>query len=237
MRMRQSHAPAVDSSGDWGYRPHGQAAGDPSSMRDEQLGKIFRDMRHAMKVSRETIARRLATTPSTIESFESGAIATLPHWKETGRIVRAYCELTRVDAEPILQRIRGRLQEFASQAKLARVATPIEFTSRTSQRSVPMTRNARNQAVGRPTARSPRRRRARVLFALSAPLALVAAVVYLAQSLPQPVYRAIGLLPDRAEIAVRAGLDYLVLLSAPRRDGLRWVEVSDPRARKADKLQ
>jgi hypothetical protein len=84
---------------------------------------------------------------------------------------------------------------------------------------------------------SRRRRRARVLFALSAPLALVAAVVYLAQAAPQPVYRAISLLPDSIERAVRAGLDHIVLLSAPRREGLRWIEVSDPRVRKADKLQ
>jgi hypothetical protein len=35
---------------------------------------------------------------------------------------------------------------------------------------------------------------------------------------------------------VRAGLDYVVLLMAPRRDGLKWIEVGDPRLRKADKL-
>jgi len=27
-----------------------------------------------------------------------------------------------------------------------------------------------------------------------------------------------------------------VLITAPRRDGLRWIEVGDPRLRKADKL-
>jgi transcriptional regulator with XRE-family HTH domain len=235
MRSRLSHAQAAEAGDDWGDQSDGH--GDPASVRDEQLGKIFRDMRHAMKVSRETIARRLATSPATIESFESGAVAMLPHWKETGRIVQAYCQLLRVDAEPILQRIRIRLQEVAAQARAARVATPIEFTGpRTSPRSVPTTRS---QPTARPHGRSPRRRRrrARVLFALSAPLALAAAVVYFAQAMPQPVYRALSVLPDRAEIAVRAGLDYLMILSAPQRDGLRWIEVSDPRARKADKLR
>jgi transcriptional regulator with XRE-family HTH domain len=239
--MRQSRAEAPD---DWGYAPY--AGGDPWSARDEQLGKTFRDMRQAMKVSRETIARRLATTPSTIESFETGAVAALPHWKETGRIVRTYCELMRVDADPILRRIRDRLQELAIEAKSARVATPIEFAAaRTSPRSapstrgVPTTRGSRSERTARSQMRAPRRRRrrARVLFALSAPLALAAALIYLVQSTPEPVYRAIGLLPGRVEIAARAALDYLVLLSAPRRDGLRWIEVSDPRARKADKLQ
>ena len=35
---------------------------------------IFRDMRLTMKISRETIARRLATSISTIDSFEAGVI-------------------------------------------------------------------------------------------------------------------------------------------------------------------
>jgi hypothetical protein len=33
------------------------------------------------------------------------------------------------------------------------------------------------------------------------------------------------------------GLDQVMLLTAPRREGLRWIEVGDPRLRKADKLQ
>jgi hypothetical protein len=50
------------------------------------------------------------------------------------------------------------------------------------------------------------------------------------------MYRAIALLPRPAGHAVRAVVDYVVLLTAPRREGLRWIEVSDPRLRKADKL-
>ena len=47
----------------------------------------------------------------------------------------------------------------------------------------------------------------------------------------------VALLPGPAEAAVRAGVDYVVLLAAPRREGLRWIEMGDPRLRKADKLQ
>jgi hypothetical protein len=240
--MRMQGQAIVPGVGDDGGRPPYAYPGGNADLwaRDEQLGKIFRDMRQAMRVSRETIARRLATNSATIESFETGAVASLPNWKETGRIVRTYCDLLRVDPEPILGHIRGRLQTIANEAKAARVATPIEFTSgRTSPRSIPTTRSVRTAPTVHAQTRPPRRRRrrTRVLFALSAPLALVAAVFYLAQATPQPVYAAINFLPDSAEIAVRAGVDYLMLLSAPRRDGLRWIEVSDPRARKADKLQ
>jgi hypothetical protein len=68
-------------------------------------------------------------------------------------------------------------------------------------------------------------------------LALLAGVAILAQVMPGPVYRMVGLLPGGLNASVRAGLDYVTLLTAPRRDGLKWIEVSDPRLRKADKLQ
>ena len=72
---------------------------------------------------------------------------------------------------------------------------------------------------------------------LAVGLALIAALVYLAHAAPKPMFSAISLLPDPAGTALRGGLDYLVLVTAPRREGLRWIEVGDPRLRKADKLQ
>ena len=75
------------------------------------------------------------------------------------------------------------------------------------------------------------------MFAISAPLVLAALAFYAAQAAPAPIYRAIGLLPERMAGPARAGMDSLVLYSAPRRDGLRWVDVGDPQLRKVDKLQ
>jgi hypothetical protein len=49
-------------------------------------------------------------------------------------------------------------------------------------------------------------------------------MVYAAQTMPQVVYPAIAMLPDRVEVPVRAGLEYMILLTAPSRDGLRWIE-------------
>jgi hypothetical protein len=207
--------------------------------RDQQLGQIFRNMRLAMKVSRETIARRLATNAACVDTFESGAVAALPHAKETDRIVRGYCELMRLDPEPILWRIRSQLQALAEQARLpASMPLPAAIVpstaGRSARRSQPGARTERSRS-GRPKAHA-HRRRTRALFALSAPVALLAALVYVAHAAPRPVYRAVGLLPAPAGRAVRVALDYVVLLTAPRREGLRWIEVSDPRLRKADKL-
>jgi hypothetical protein len=229
--MRQGSDEGSGVREDGRFPAHAQLGLGLDGVRDEQLAQIFRNMRLAMRVSRETIARRLATSPSTVDSLEQGAVGALPHWKETCRIVRAYATLARVDAEPILRHIRDQLQALARQS---RTPTPVEFTSgrpvTRTQPTVPRSQRGEVRA-------SRRRRRTRVLFAVSAPLALAAALVYLAQAAPQPVYGAIGLLPEAAERVVRAGLDYVVVLSAPRRDGLRWIDVSDPRVRKADKLQ
>jgi hypothetical protein len=245
MRQDSGGGPDVGNGGGFPPRVYAGANGDASAWRDEQLGQIFRNMRLTMKVSRETIARRLATSTSSIDTFEAGAVAALPHGKETDRIVRGYCELLRVDPEPILWRIRGHMQVLANQARFAvptapPPAAPVPSTTtagRAGTRSQPVSQSERTRSE-RTQARSPsRRRRARALFALSAPVALVAALVYFAHAVPRPVYRAIALLPDPAEAAVRAGLDYLMLLTAPRREGLRWIEVGDPRLRKADKLR
>ena len=235
-------------AGGGGYVPPpaylGAEAGDPAGWQDAELGQIFRNMRLAMKVSRETIARRLATSTACVDNFEAGAVAALPHAKETDRIVRGYCELLRLDPEPILWRIRSHLEALAEGARAAAtMPLPAAIVPTSSGRSVRQTSHGAKTAASskseRSTNRSPSpfRRRTRALFALSAPIALLAALVYVAHAAPRPVYRFIALLPAPAGPAVRASLDYLVLLTAPRREGLWWIEVSDPRLRKADKLK
>jgi transcriptional regulator with XRE-family HTH domain len=216
------------------------AISEPSAGRDDQLGQIFLNMRKAMNVSRETIARRLATRASTIDDFEAGAVAALPHWKETQRIVRGYCQLLRLDPEPILWRIRSQLDALSNpvrppmQAPRGPMPLPASPTGRPN--GVPASLARERTRTERPEGEG-RRRGVRTLFALTLPAALLAGVVYAAQTVPQYVYPAIAMLPDRVEVPVRAGLEYMLLLTAPSRDGLRWIEVGDPRVRKADKLQ
>jgi cytoskeletal protein RodZ len=239
MRVRQDAGGLGGDGGSFPARVYvGADAGDQSALRDEQLGQIFRNMRLAMKVSRETIARRLATNTACVDTFEAGAVGALPHAKETDRIVRGYCELLRLDPDPILWRIRNQVQALANAMPLPAALVP-STVGRSARRSPPVAKTEQGRSERpneRPKAHSPHRR-ARALFALSAPVALLAALVYVAQAAPRSVYRTIALLPDPAGYAVRAAVDYVVLLTAPRREGLRWIEVSDPRLRKADKLK
>jgi hypothetical protein len=211
----------------------GSASGEPSGGRDEQVGKIFRNMRSALKVSRDALARRLATSAAVIDSFEAGAISALPHWKETERIVRSYCDLLRFDPEPVLWRLRSQFQTAANYARSTPQPPPPPRLGGPRHGSRTEGSMAAVPGGARPARR---RRRARTLFVLSTPIVFAAGLVYLGQSASRPVYQAIALLPLPIAGPVRAGFDYLVGLTTPSRDGLTWIEVSDPRSRKTDKL-
>jgi hypothetical protein len=180
-----------------------------------------------MRLTREALARRLATSPAILDNFEAGAITALPHSKETTRIVNGYCELMRIDPEPILWRITSQLRSIAAQARPSQPREPAAPQPPSGAGAMP-----RPPALPRAEPAKPRRR-ARVLFALSAPVALVALVA----AMPQPVYRALALMPASIGNPVRALLDPLVLVTAPSREGLKWIEFNDPQLRKADKLQ
>jgi hypothetical protein len=143
--------------------------------------------------------------------------------------VRGYCELLKLDPEPILWRIQQLLRGGAE--------------ARGGGNEVASTRpSARPPALPRAPAGAgevvPRRERSRVrkVLLLGALPVVAAALAYVAVLAPAAVYRAIALLPASVAGPARAGLDVLVLYSAPRRDGLRWVDVGDPQLRKGNKL-
>ena len=107
MRMRQPGVGSRDAPSRGPPLPaRANGLAQPTSQgQDPQVAHIFRNMRAATRLTREAIARRLATTPGVIEDLENGAVGSLPHWRETVRIVRSYCELLRLDPEPLLWRI------------------------------------------------------------------------------------------------------------------------------------
>jgi transcriptional regulator with XRE-family HTH domain len=227
MRRRAAEEHDVGHAGRGSSRLHISGISEPTAGRDEQLGSIFHNLRMSLKLSREGIARRLAVTPSIIDGFESGVVSALPHWKETVRIVNGYCQLVGIDPEPILWRISSQLQAAASPPRTS-----------TARSHLPPAAAPPPQRRSERVSRAPERRlrRARTLFVVTAPIALLAGAIYVAQALPAEVYGAIRLLPEPVAKPVRASFDYFLLLTAQRRDGLRWLETGDPKSRKADKL-
>jgi hypothetical protein len=193
--------------------------------RDPQLAHIFRNMRAAMRLPREALARRLATTPGVIEDLENGAIVSLPHWPETVRIVRSYCELLRLDPQPLLWRIQQILRGSPGLAGQDVPSRPVGHLPAVTLRKPPPPEpvdRRRSSGVGR-------------LLLLASPPVAAAAAASLAILAPGPTYKLVSLLPPSVAGPARTGLDLLVLYSAPRHDGLRWIDVGDPRLRKVNK--
>jgi cytoskeletal protein RodZ len=222
MRTRQPAAGSRDARSHGSSARASNGAGAPAAPgRDPQIGHIFRNMRAATRLSREAVARRLATTPATIENLETGAVLALPHWRETVRIVRSYCDLLRLDPEPLLWRMRQLLQAGGSDDDPpTRPPGPPPLRKHRSAAHAP---RRRGRGVGR-------------ILLLATPPVVVAALAYFASVAPASFYQAISQLPAPMAGPARAALDYFVLHSAPRREGLRWIDVGDPQLRKVDKL-
>lgn len=64
----------------------------------------------------------------------------------------------------------------------------------------------------------------------------LALALLLALCQPRFVHLVSSRLPDPMAQGLRSVHDYLLIRFAPEREGLRWIEVSDPRARRTDKL-
>jgi hypothetical protein len=75
-------------------------------------------------------------------------------------------------------------------------------------------------------------RTGRLLFAIAVPVGLL---VLLSQT--SVLEAAVAQLPPSVARIVRGAQDYVTLQLAPVRDGMRWIDVRDPRSRRSDKLR
>jgi hypothetical protein len=75
-------------------------------------------------------------------------------------------------------------------------------------------------------------RAGRALFAVTVPVALV---VLITQT--SVLEAAVSKLPPSVARIVRGAQNYVIVQLAPIRDGLRWIDVPDPRTRRSDKLR
>lgn len=199
----------------------GEDAFNPFRQSDLQLGDVFRSMRMTLRASKDAIAMRLGTTTWVIDALEAGAVDLLPTWRETARVVHGYAELVHIDPEPLLRRIRGQ-----HAADPQRVVPTDEQNPPTGP-----ARAAHREADVEPDAAPSRRKYALI------PVPAVVLVGLMLHFWPGPLYAGARMLPAWTSPAIRSALDFAVLQMAPRRDGLRWVSVGDPRLRKSDKLQ
>jgi cytoskeletal protein RodZ len=184
----------------------------------QEVGRFFRDLRQAFRVSQAQIAQQLATRIDIIAALETGHVRALPPWPETCRIVRSYAALAGLDPRPALHSI-----EMLLQAEAYAPAAPQQ------PRDEPMLASAgeslRTLWHGRVG------QAARLLFAFSIPVALVVLVTQ-----TSVLEAAVAKLPPSVKRIVRGAQNYVIVQFAPVRDGMRWIDVPDPRTRRGDKL-
>lgn len=207
-----------------GRRLHLRGVAERPAGVDEQIGDVFRKMRMMTGWSRDQVARQLGTSVAVIELLEAGALRGLPAWPQTQRIITSYGALVGIDARPLLRRIAAQL------------AAPAVAAREPAERVEPIDVPTMPQPAS--TARNLRRRRRarRAFYAVSAPMLAAGLGIWLAHTQPPALMAAVNALPTPISRPIRTTLDYILMQSAPRRDGLRWIEVSDPRTRKSDRL-
>jgi len=213
----------------------------PVSVMAGEVARFFRDLRGALRLTPEQAAQALATRVDIIVALELGQIGALPPWPETCRIVRTYAGFAGLDPRPVLHsleqlfvsaprgpapKIRGSRRNLMP--NLGKQGAPIMAAiGDGSRRAAAAARNMRqavNDRAGRP---------GMALFTVTMGVALILLVTTQTAVLEA----AVSQLPPSMKRIVRGAQNYVIVSLAPVRDGLRWIDVADPRSRRSDKLR
>ena len=189
-----------------------------------------------MQLSPAQAAQRLATRMDIIGALETGDVSALPPWPECCRIVRTYTAPVGLDPRPILHSLETLLALAARTPKPAPKRSFVPRLRREAKAAQPARPGpAANPAIAAVSAnfgRLMKGRNGRVLFAIAVPVGLL---VLLSQT--SVLEAAVAQLPPPVARIVRGAQDYVTVQLAPVRDGLRWIDVRDPRSRRTDKLR
>lgn len=199
-----------------------------------EIARFFADLRRVIGASPFEAAARLRTHAGVVAALERAEIESLPPWPETQRVVLGFTAWAGIDGRPVLnalgilfheaeQRRRVAVQVAALRPAIAASAVRLRQAKiAIAEGAKRLPREALNQARERPV---------RTFYAVSLPLGML--VLALNTGL---VHQALAHIPRpivRAAVAVK---DSLAVHFAPVREGLRWIEVENPRSRRSDKL-
>lgn len=150
---------------------------------------------------------------------------------------RAQQALRAVSPVPLMARIENVIAAGQPPANL-----PPGFDGRARERET-TARSARQQTGTGDTreqeavaAGARRRRRTKRTLTFAMPIVAVLGIFVGMLVAPRQFYSLARMLPAPVDMPLRGMLDMAVAQSAPVRDGLRWIEMDDPRIRKGDKL-
>ena len=203
-----------------------------------EVAHFFRDLRGALRLNPAQAAQALSTRVDIIVALETGQIGALPPWPETCRIVRTYAGFAGLDPRPVLHSLEqlfveaprvspARAARRTRLPQLGRQGAPIfKAIGGGGRRAAEAARNVRdvvNEHAGKP---------GMALFTVTLGIALILLITQTAV-----LEAAVSQLPPSMKRIVRGAQNYVIVRLAPVREGLRWIDVPDPRTRRSDKLQ
>jgi hypothetical protein len=206
-----------------------------ASQDRELIARFFTDLRRALRLTLPQAAQYMRVHPEIIEALETGQVEYLPSWPQTAQIIMAYTSVANIDGRPVLTAVGGLLialqqapepppvqpqDSYAAQAGYVTQAGGhfVRAGSVIANGARRLPKDAMHQIRERPQ---------RALYALSLPLFIL---LFFHASIFDGITRPFS-------VAVNYASAYFQEHFAPVRDGFHWIEVSDPRSRRADKLQ
>jgi Helix-turn-helix domain len=205
-----------------------QTAG--SAQARTNISRLFLDLRAALRATPHQVAAHLMVQIETIEALETGHFEFLPPWPETARIVMAYTALVGIDGRPVLAALADVLRASAVVAPPAPANARRLPAHRLLQAGNALAQGAKRLPAG--ALNQVRQRPERALYAVSLPLAIV--LLMLNTSV---LHAAISHVPRPVARMAQDVRQFFQEQFAPVREGLRWIEVDDPRRRRGDKLR
>lgn len=214
-------------------------------------GPVFRDLRAVLRLSHADAAAVLQTRPEVIIALETDQIAGLPPWPETARIIRDYTGLAGVDGSPLLTLIRARMSESDPFAGDEVTTTGGRRAARGDQvHGLAAFAGAGAQAAsrfGRGWRTPPGLLAIAAMLSWGANLlasravrwggaAIIAAFLLATLVRTSSLHATVSKLPAPLSVWAMNLQDFLLAQVSQRRDGHIWIEVSDPRTRRGDKL-
>jgi transcriptional regulator with XRE-family HTH domain len=228
---------------------------------DPELARLFTELRQFLGLSAAAVAHHLGTHPNTIAALEAGRVDLLPPWSEAARVVAGYIGLARLDPRPALDRLAMLMGVVVTAPAVARPAMPSQMPQPAAAPAEPMTPVARilgrlSEAAARARSRDDApgvlaewshtlRETVTGLTAsvrgLRAPVRWVMAVaiglIMIGTAAPSAVLQAsVNGFSDPLSGLWRSLSGTAGEVRVQIRNGLKWIDAEDPRARRSDKL-
>lgn len=205
------------------YAP-GPARGPAGSA---EVARLFQMLRRHLGLTPEQTAALFHTRWDVIAALEAGSLDRLPPWPETQRIVVEYTKLCRLDPRPVLHLMqqalsaRDRAIDDVEEDRPSRLRQMFSGHGLRLRHFFQALKFASGFSIPAPC----------MLFAVTLPAVALflftqtAVLEAAANKLPSPMAR-----------MIKGAREYVMAQMAPIRDGLRWIDVDNPRERRGDKL-